>query len=382
MRLPDFEPVSGAPPQDAMRQKVRSFLTEHLPDNAPFERARSWSGWDSNFSKKLGEAGLVGTTWPSRYGGQDSSQFDRYTIVEELLAVGAPVAAHWFADRQSGAMLLRYASDSIRDAHLPRMAQGSLYYCIGMSEPGSGSDLASLKTRATRCEGGWRVRGSKIWTSHAQHAHFMIALVRTGLPSPAKHDGLSQIIIPMNTPGVTVRPIVDQSGDEHFSEVFLDDVFVPDEMLLGKEGDGWAQVNAELAFERSGPERFLSSHLLVEQVIQALCAEPCDGIADLVGSWVARLWGLRQMSLSVAAKLERRENPMIEASIVKDLGAEFEQSIPCDLLAHWDGASFEHADGELAKTMLFLLGASQSFTLRGGTREILRGIIARGVGLR
>lgn len=379
---PDFPPIRMAPDGAPAREDIRSFLDERLHGLAPVQRARSWSACDGAFSQALGAKGWIGVTWPERFGGTASSHLVRYRIVEELLAAGAPVAAHWFADRQSGTMLLRYASEAQKAAFLPKMAAGELYFCIGMSEPDSGSDLASLRTRATLDGDVWRITGSKIWTSHAQDAHYMIALVRTSSDDADHRNGLSQFIIDLSSPGITIRPVEDQMGDAQFCEVFFDDVKVPADMLLGKSGKGWAQVNAELALERSGPERFLSSHVLIEETLNALSDTPSDVLMGLIGRWAADLWTLRQMSLAVAGKLERGDDPMIEASIVKDLGAQFEQSVSRDLQAAWDDGSIHDDDGELEATLTYLIGASPSFSLRGGTREILRGIIARGIGLR
>lgn len=382
MMIPDFPPIRVAPEGAPEREAIRAFLDERLGSLSPAERARSWAACDARFSRDVGKQGWIGLTWPEKFGGKAASHLVRYRIVEELLAAGAPVAAHWFADRQSGTMLLRYASDTQKARLLPRMASGELYFCIGMSEPNSGSDLASLRTHAERDGENWRVTGSKIWTSHAQHAHYMIALVRTGSEESDRRTGLSQFIIDLSSPGVTIRPIEDQTGDAHFCELFLDDVPVPADMLLGEPGNGWAQVNAELALERSGPERFLSSHVLIEEALKALSENPSETLTALVGHWTAELWTLRQMSLAVAGKLERGGDPMVEASIVKDLGAQFEQSVPRALQAAWDEASIADESGALDETLTFLIGASPSFSLRGGTREILRGIIARGLGLR
>lgn len=380
--IPDFPPIRIASDGAPAREDIRAFLDDRLDGLTPAERARSWSGCDGAFSQALGKKGWIGVTWPEEFGGSAASHLVRYQIVEELLAAGAPVAAHWFADRQSGTMLLRYASGPQKAEFLPKIAAGELYFCIGMSEPNSGSDLASLRTRATADGDVWRVTGSKIWTSHAQHAQYMIALVRTSSDDADHRNGLSQLIIDLSSPGITIRPIEDQMGDAHFCEIFFDDVEVQADRLLGEPGKGWAQVNAELALERSGPERFLSSHVLIEETLKRLSDTASEALTGLMGRWAADLWTLRQMSLAVAGKLEQGDDPMIEASIVKDLGAQFEQSVPRDLQAAWDDSSISDNDGELDSTLSYMIGASPSFSLRGGTREILRGIIARGLGLR
>src|SRR5690606_15304076 len=233
---------------------VRAFLDEELAGVPADVRARSWMGFDAGFSRRLAARGWIGITFPRAYGGGGRSLFARFVLSEELLAVGAPVSAHWIADRQSGPLILKYGTEAQKAFYLPRICRAEAFFCIGMSEPNSGSDLASIKTRATRNEQGWLLNGSKIWTTNAQRSHYMIALVRTSGEAADRYKGLSQIVVDLSLPGVTVRPIKDLAGDEHFSEVFFEDVQCPADALIGTEGDGWAQVNAELAFERSGPE--------------------------------------------------------------------------------------------------------------------------------
>ena len=181
------------------------------------------------------------------------------------------------ADRQSGPALLRFGSEAQRTTDLPAMARGQLYCCIGMSEPGAGSDLAAVRCRAEKVDGGWNINGQKIWTTLAQHCHLMIALVRTApVSEKARHHGLTQFLIELRTPGVLIRPIVDLVGDSHFNEVFFQDVFVADESVLGEVGGGWAQVTSELSLERSGPERFLSSFALLQELVRVAGASPGD----------------------------------------------------------------------------------------------------------
>jgi alkylation response protein AidB-like acyl-CoA dehydrogenase len=374
-----FDPVelpSGVP---ALREEVRAFLAAELGAVPARLRANSWAVFDAELSRKLGARGWIGMVWPRRYGGHERSALERYVVLEELLAAGAPVAAHWIADRQSGMAILRYGSEAQRERWLPGMARGEVYTCIGMSEPGAGSDLASVRTRAHRVEGGWRIDGQKIWTTHARRCQLMIALVRTR-PEAEKHAGLSQFLIEMDSPGVRVRPIVDLVGEAHFSEVFFDDAFVPDGALLGPEGAGWKQVTSELSLERSGPERYLSSFALLVELLRAAGPEPAEPLRSLIGRATAQLWTLRQMSLSVAGQLAAGRDPMIEAAVVKDLGNEFEQELPRLVQAALDGGAAQSAD--LARVLAHLLQVAPSFSLRGGTREILRGIIARGLGLR
>ncbi|GAB2893876.1 acyl-CoA dehydrogenase family protein [Paralcaligenes ginsengisoli] len=369
---------------EALRTEIRSFLSDALAGLAPDIRARSWMGFDADFSRKLAQRGWLGITLPPQYGGAGKSAFARFVLSEELLGVGAPVSAHWIADRQSGPLILKYGTEAQKSFYLPRICKAEAFFCIGMSEPDSGSDLASIRTKAVRNQAGWLLSGSKIWTTNAQHSDYMIALVRTSGTTADRYKGLSQIIVDLKLPGVSVRPINDMAGDAHFSEVFFEDVQCPDDALIGVEGDGWAQVNAELAFERSGPERLYSSMVLLETWL-AHCRLNDAGnavAAATLGQIVSWLAVLRAMSLSLTAKLAKGESPAIEATLVKDLGTEIEQAIPRLIGEVLGSAPDAPVSASLLKTLAYLEQLAPSFSLRGGTREILRGIIARGLGLR
>ncbi|MBV1877932.1 MAG: acyl-CoA dehydrogenase family protein [Pseudomonadales bacterium] len=391
MQTFNFDPVELPPAAATLRQEVREFLIEHNAQRSPLARAQSWSGSDPDFSRKMGERGWIGMVWPKKYGGQERTSFERYVLLEEMLVAGAPVGAHWVADRQSGPLLINFGTEAQRQKYLPPVTRGEMFYCIGMSEPDSGSDLASVRTKATKVDGGYLINGRKIWTSGAHTAHTMIALFRTRTNENNRHDGLSQFILDLREPdgtdlkeknGIFVRPITSMLGEHHFNEVTFEDAFVPDTQLVGSEHNGWSQVMAELAFERSGPERYLSSIQLLLEMIKSLSDNPTAQGHTAIGRLVAHLITLRQMSVSVAGKLNAGEDPALEGSIVKDLGAVFEQEIPT-IAQQTFGVEPTLGDGsDLEQVMGFLVQNSVSYSLRGGTREILRGIIARGLGLR
>lgn len=369
---------------EALRPAVRAFLDEALAGRPTDRLARSWMGFDADFSRALAAKGWVGLTLPREYGGGGQDAFHRFVLAEELLARGAPVSAHWIADRQSGPLILKYGSQAQRAFFLPKICAAEVFFCIGMSEPGSGSDLAGLRSRATRSADGWVLRGQKIWTTNAHRAQYMIALVRTSGKPEDRHKGLSQLIVDLSLPGITVRTIGDLAGDVHFNEVFFDDVVLPADALVGEEGAGWAQVTAELAFERSGPERIYGSIVLFDAWIEYLrtLPEPSDADLMLAGKLLAHLAPLREMSLALSARLAAGASPVIEAALVKDLGTEFEQALP-NLLADALYAEPGAAPPEmLLRTLHYVLQVCPTFSLRGGTREILRGVIARGLGLR
>lgn len=361
----------------ALRVQIRALIDQFSHQWTPRERVNCWTNFNPEFSRALGAAGFIGMIWPKQYGGHERSVLERYIVQEELLAAGAPIGAHWIADRQSGTLILRYGNDTLREEWLPRIARGEAYACIGLSEPNAGSDLASVRTSAKRDGNNWVINGQKIWTTGAHLAHFMIALIRTEAGS-SRHQGLSQFVIPMDAPGVTTRPITDLSGGKDFNEVFFDNVRVPDYALLGTEGNGWEQVTAELAIERSGPERYLSSFPLYAALLDE--ARTLPALKQLAGRLTAQLWTLRQMSLSVIMKLGRGEDPGLEAAMVKDLGNSFEQDIPALVQGALDTPLSDTRP--IAEMLSYLLQLAPSFSLRGGTREVLRGIIARGLGLR
>jgi len=382
-----FLPIALPDEAEALRADVRAFLREVLPDYPLTQRMKSWMGFDATFTRALAEQGWIGMTWPKAYGGQGRSALERYVLAEELIAAGAPVLAHWTADRQSGPLILQFGTEAQKQTYLPPITRGESYFCIGMSEPDSGSDLAATRTRGEAVTGGWRVNGTKLWTTNAHRCHWMIALVRTEAGSERQH-GLSQIIMDLQAPGVTVRPIRDLAGESHFNEVVFEDVFVPEDRVIGAPGNGWQQVMAELAFERSGPERYLSSAALLTAMIGWAGPHPQARAAECIGRFMADVVVLRQMSLSVAGRLQRGEDPQIEASCVKELGTLFEQALPEAAHAVFDQVPCVDAEGEASEceaaacVLAYLTQVVPSFSLRGGTREILRGIIARGLGVR
>jgi alkylation response protein AidB-like acyl-CoA dehydrogenase len=366
-----------------LRVAIRDFLRA---DRAEFNWSPvvdSWlGGWDPEFSARLGDAGFVGLTIPLRYGGRGQSHLHRYVVTEELLAQGAPVSAHWIADRQLTPGLLAYGNEEQRARLLPRIAAGRFYSSIGMSEHGAGSDLAAVQSKATRTAGGWLLSGTKVWTSGAHVAHQVVVLARTSPPDPEhRHAGFSQFLVPCDADGVRIDPILLMSGEHHFNEVTFTEVFVPDADVLGEIGDGWHQVTSELSFERSGPERILSTAPLIIAAIRVLGSgpRPDDRTAADVGDLLARLISLRQLSVSVARALADGEEAANRAALIKDLGTRFEQEsvgVVADLLDQAEQSQ------ELKHMLAAAFWHRPMFTLRGGTNEVLRGLVARGMGLR
>ncbi|POZ57372.1 Acyl-CoA dehydrogenase FadE26 [Lysinibacillus sphaericus] len=369
--------------QEQFRLEVRAFLHEELAKGTFVPKCDSWlSGDNPEFSKLIGQKGWIGITWPKKYGGQERSTIDRYILTEEFLAIGAPVAAHWFADRQTGPLLLRYGTEQQRAFFLPQIVKGECYFGIGLSEPNSGSDLASVSTRAEKVEDGWIVNGQKIWTSNAHLCHYMVTLVRTSpYDGKHKHAGLSQLIVDLQSDGITVVPIKFLTGEHHYNEVFFDNVFVPDNMVVGEIGNGWVQGLAELAFERSGPERILSTFPLIDELIQELKRQNnIEGLKQ-ASKVVARLWSLRNLSIGVAQLLAtgNGDEVSIPAALVKALGTKFEQSIPEITRLLVQTYPTLDAQRKIDRLMAESILHAPGFTIRGGTSEVLYGIVAKGV---
>jgi alkylation response protein AidB-like acyl-CoA dehydrogenase len=380
-----FDPIRLPPECEKLRQEVRAFLAEEIAAGT-FDPHRPQTE-DTDvpaFSRRVGERGWIGMTWPKKYGGHERSFLERYVVTEEMRVANAPTRRFFVADRQSGPVLLKYAPEHIKMDILPRICRGEVCFSIGMSEPNSGSDLFAAKTKATKTDGGWLINGTKIWTTSAHIADYMLGIFRT---SPSIQDnrrhGLTQFLVDMKTPGITVNPIGQMSGLREFNEVVFQDAFMPDDHVLGEIDGAWKQATSELAYERSGPERFLETYYVLTELVRALGKQPDARGAEGIGRLVAQLHTMRRMSVSVAGMLQAGKEPVVEASIVKDIGTIWEQQLPHRVrnLAAFvepDVSNHETLDRQLD----FAIKVAPKLTIQGGTTEVLRGIIARGLGLR
>jgi alkylation response protein AidB-like acyl-CoA dehydrogenase len=379
-----FDPVELPPEAEALRQEVRAFLREEIARGtfSPLSTGRE-SSWSPEFSRKVAERGWIGMTWPKEEGGHGRTHLERYVMIEEMLAHRAPVSFHWVADRQSGPVILRYGTEEVKRDVVPKIVRGEASFAIGLSEPNSGSDVFAASTKATKVQGGWLINGRKIWTSNAHRATHMIGLFRTSPPTKEnRRHGLTQFVLEMRTPGITPRPIVNLAGRHEFNEVTFDDVFVPDANRLGETDMAYASATAELAYERSGPDRILETFSVLTELVRTGGAAPDDRLAEGIGREIAHLKTLRRMSLSVAGMLQAGKAPVVEAALVKDLGTNWEQALPgrARQLMPPRGGGAGREDYEAV--MRFNTLIAPKLTIQGGTREVLRGIIARGLGLR
>lgn len=362
----------------SVRHEVADLVRTWLEEGMFEPSCDAWlRHYDLEFSRALGAKGLIGTTWPTDLGGRGLTGAARLVVTEELLRYGAPVAAHWIADRQIGPSILRHGSELAKKKYLPGIATGEITFCLGMSEPGSGSDLASVATRATRVEGGWEITGQKIWTSQGHRSTHAYVLARTST-GESKHEGLSEFIVDMKDPGVTVRPIYDLRGEHHFNEMFFDAVSVDDDHVIGTIGNGWDQVTAQLSLERGGIERVLSTYPLMSAALSEVRqrGDADAGDARSIGETLARFATLRAMAQDITLAIDAGRSPIVEAAMLKDLGTSLEGEVNeiarlvLDTETDPDAAG---ATGLLAQGVQ----AAPGFTIRGGTTEVLRTIIAR-----
>lgn len=372
--------------QRTFRQEIRDFLAREMTTITPTEDG--WIvGFSREFSQKLGAQGWIGLTWPKKYGGQERSYLDRVILTEELLRAGAPVAAHWLGDRQVGPALLAYGSEEQKAEILPRVAKGEIVFCLGMSEPGAGSDLASLRTKAVEEGDTFILSGQKIWTSFAHVADYAYLVARTDLNAP-KHKGISEFLVDMKMPGITVRPLVDMTGEHHFNEVFFDGVRIERKWVIGEKNRGWYQIASQLDYERSGIERLLSNYPLYRDTIRYV-QEQGFQVHPLVRNQLAQMQieleiG-RLMVYRVAWLLSQGVVPNHEAAMAKCFCTEVEQRIAQTvsiLLGSYavllPGSPAARLAGRVARTYLY----ASAYTIQGGTSNILRNIMAlRGLGL-
>jgi acyl-CoA dehydrogenase len=380
-----FDQLRLPPECEKLRDEVRAFIAEET--EAGTIKPSGATGGDSfsrEFSRKVGAKGWLGMTWPKKYGGHERTFLERYVVTEELRVANAPTRLHFVADRQSGPILIKYAPEHIKMKVLPAICRGECCFAIGMSEPNSGSDLFAARTRATKTDGGWLINGTKIWTSNAHQADYMIGLFRTSQPTKEnRRHGLTQFLVDMKTKGITCNPVYQITGHHDFNEVVFENAFVPDDHVLGEIDGAWKQATSELAYERSGPERFLETYYVLEELVRVLGPDPDVRGAEGLGRLVAQLHTLRRMSVSVAGMLHAGKEPVLEAAIVKDVGTIWEQKLPHkarELAAFSEPEATNQVPFE--KKLAYATTIAPKLTIQGGTTEVLRGIIARGLGLR
>lgn len=365
-----------------VRQRVRGLLAAELGSGRIIPHCDAWlTGFDPDFSARLGAAGLIGVNMPTNLGGAGMTLADRRIIGEELLAAGAPVAAHWFAERQMAPSFLRHGSREQQLEWIPRIVKGQAYFAVGLSEPDSGSDLGSLRTKATRVPGGWLLTGTKLWVSGAHHAHAIVVLARSAESMTHLH-GLTQFVVRLPNAGVEIRPVRFTNEAHHFNEVIFDQAFISDEDVLGKIGNGWEQAMQELSFERAGPERYLSTLPLLQALVASEASDAQRAVdsstSQQLGRVISTITTLRTINEFVSTALTCQDTTTVEIPMLKALGTEFEQGTLHLATSMW-ARQRRSEQGAILNDDLMREARLQSpgFTIRGGTNEILRGIVSK-----
>src|ERR1700733_4543758 len=364
----------------SLQAEVRAFLAAELGREAGRRPGLGMNGAASReFSRKLGARGWLGMALPKRYGGAERSAVDRFVVTEELLRYGAPVGHHWLADRQTGAVINRYGTQDQKARFLPGIASGQLGFSVGLSEPGAGSDLAAIRTRAVRDGDGWVISGQKVWTTGAPRNDYIVALCRTS-DEPDRRDGLTQFIVDLAAPGLAVHPIAMLDGSADFNEVVFGDVAVGPDAVLGDLGQGWSQTTAELALERGGPDRFMSIYPVVEAFLrEAGPAGVGEQARRFLGRATATFWVMRNMALSIARAVDRGESSVHQAALLKEMATRFEEDVITALLEVTDLQPVCDSPSVFERILCEAILTRPIFTIRGGTSEILRSVAAKAI---
>ena len=359
----DFE---WTPAQQELRAQARAVAARAVERYG--RHNDSWiNGYSKEFSRELGALGWIGMIWPTEFGGAGRPAIDRLIVGEELIAAGAPIAASWFADRQMGPALMTYGRPDQQARYLPGILAGESTWCIGMSEPNAGSDLASLATAARRDGDEWVIDGQKIWTSFAAVADYCYLICRTSSDGPP-HQGISEIIVPLDTPGIEVRPITDMTTNRHFCEVFFTDVRVPVENLVGAEGGAFKQTMRQLEHERGGIDRLVSNQALYLQALELV-----DRTDPVVRDEIARI----ETGYRIGRVLVVRE-------VLKQAPAGFSAATKCFCTEHeWRVAQFVAGafgpEATLWTDVTRGLTYAPGYTIMGGTSNVMRNILGERV---
>ncbi|MDZ7674067.1 MAG: acyl-CoA dehydrogenase family protein [Acidimicrobiales bacterium] len=336
---------------------------------------------DREFSEELAARGWLGMTWPTEWGGGGRTPLERFVVFEELITEGAPIAGSWFADRQMGPTLLQYGTDSQRERFLPDIIAGTSMWCIGMSEPDAGSDVASLRTTAVRDGDDWIVDGQKIWNSGGALADWCYLVARTD-PDAPKHKGLSEFIVDMNSPGITVEPIRDMTDDEHFCEIYFDDVRVPGDHLVGELNASFGQLMRQMEHERGGIDRLVSNKRLYLDCLDVLRADGRLG-DPIIRDEIAAIETAYRIGRLLVLRETLQQAPKGFSAATKTFGTEFEIQVAdfCGRVMGPGATLLDTGDehrrlgARVARNICYAPG----YTIMGGTTQILRNILGERV---
>ena len=375
--------------EQQFRRQVQAFVQEEIKkDNFKTRSNYYLEGSAPEFSRRLAAKGWLGLTWPKEYGGASRTYVERAILMEELLRYQLPLMYHLLGERQIGPGLLHFGSEELKEEFLPGIIKAEISFALGLSEPDAGSDVAAVSTEAVEDGDYFIINGQKIWTSDAHHADFIWILTLTDVLAP-KYKNLSEIIVDMNTPGITVRPIVNMAGSHHFNEVFFDNVRVHKRYLVGERNKGFYQMLSQVDYERAGLERLMQNYPVLDNLRtfvkqnKALSSNPL--IRDKMAGLEIEFEVGRLLCYKVAWTIDQGKIPNPESSISKAFCTRFEQKlgdVATQMIGEFGMVMPNDADalfnGDMAASYL----VSPSFTIQGGASEILKGIIAtRGLGL-
>ncbi|MEO6123512.1 MAG: acyl-CoA dehydrogenase family protein [Ilumatobacteraceae bacterium] len=353
--------------QIALRARARGVADEAV---AQWGRSNdSWiNGYSKEFARTMASHGWIGMTWPIEFGGGGRPPIERLIVGEEMIKAGAPIAAMWAGDRQMGPTLIAYGRRDQQDAYLPGILSGAMTWCIGMSEPEAGSDLASLQTSALRDGDEWVINGQKIWTSSGAVSDYCYLICRTSTDGPA-HAGISEIVVPMDTPGIDVRPIKDMTKNQHFCEVFFTDVRVPVSNLVGAEGGAFKQTMSQLEHERGGIDRLLSNH-----AIYVIARDHADTADPLVRQGIAALEISYRIGRILVIRETLQQAPNGFSAATKCFCTEHEARVS-EFVFRTLGASATMWTDEITQGLMYAPG----YTIMGGTSNVMRNILGERV---
>lgn len=333
----------------------------------------SWIvGHDATIGRELAARGWLGMTWPVSAGGGGRSPLERFVVFEALISAGAPIAAAWFADRQIGPTLLQFGTPEQQERWLPSILSGEAMWSIGMSEPDAGSDVASVRTTAVADGDHFVVSGQKTWTSGAAHADFIYLIARTD-PDAPPHRGLSELVVDLCSPGITITPIVDMTGNDHFCEVFFDDVRVPAANLVGALNGSFKQIMRQMEHERGGIDRLVSNRRLYDDVLPLV-----DRSHPVRRQELARLETDYRLGRLLVLREVLGQAPAGFSAATKTFCTEHEQRV-AELCGRALGPAALIADPGLGFRVSRNIAYAPAYTLMGGTTQILRNILAERV---
>jgi alkylation response protein AidB-like acyl-CoA dehydrogenase len=375
--------------QKCFREEIQDFLKTELQQGSFIPQQNAWiEGFSKEFSGKISKRGWIGLTWPKEYGGQERGYLDRLILVEEMLKAQAPIGFHFLADRQVGPALIRFGSEELKREFLPKIIDAEISFCLCFSEPDAGSDMVSVRTTALDEGNDYVINGQKVWTSNGHLADFGWLLAKTNLDQKLpKHKTLSEFILDMKAPGVTVQPLMNIAGAHSFNEVFLDEVKIPPNRLVGKKDEGFDQIMEQMVYERAGIERLMQNYAIKGYLQEYVRATKRNGkylwedpiVRNMLATLEIEFNIGRLLCYNVAWTIDQGKVPTYEASVCKVFCTQYEQKlsdIATQLMGIYGqllpGSPWAPFGGAAAESYLW----SPSYTLQGGTIEILKNIIA------